>query len=248
MESVGPKAALVNLLLERNATTPAGRIAAGTADADVQLPELASDLRERLELAFAECSALARAAAGSASAEQQGQDQEEDGAPMVPTARLERLLYTVSYRPAPDALEAAALAVDPDGVGRFPMAPFIELMRAYSAEHEGWARRLRLAGGGATRHSVRSEPMAYYSSCGVREALVSALSQVDAMRPDDTEAAVELLAKQMARRAAGGAAAAARPSAAATAAAAKPGQQEQQNEQQNGGEAERQPEEEVEDT
>ena len=251
MESVGPKAALVNLLLERNATTPAGRTAAGTADADAQLPELASDLRERLELAFAECSALARAAAGSSSAEQQGQDQEEDGAPMVPTARLERLLYTVSYRPAPDALEAAALAVDPDGVGRFPIARFIELMRAYSAEHEGWARRLRLAGGGATRHSVRSEPMAYYSSCGVREALVSALSHVDAMRPDDTEAAVELLAKQLARRAAGssGGAAAVRPSAAATAAAAKPGQQdEQQDEQQNGGEAERQPEEEVEDT
>jgi hypothetical protein len=88
--------------------------------------------------------------------------------------------------------------LDPGGTGSFTLEAFVSLMASYSAAKEGWARRVRIAVG--SRHKgLHSEPMSYYSSCGVRDALVGALYHVDAVRPDNTEDALQLLAKTLGR-------------------------------------------------
>ena len=162
-----------------------------------ELPELAPDLRERCEWAFAECGAAVQAAASPA-AQTGDKENQEAAAVLLPTADLQRLLYTVSCRPTPDALQAAILAVDPDGRGCFALDGFIEFMRAHSATNADWARRVRVAAGG--RHAVWPEPMAYYNSCGVREDLMAALSQLNALRPDTADEALKTLAKELSRR------------------------------------------------
>ncbi len=157
--------------------------------------ELPQDLRERCEWAFAECATAVQFQEAPA---QHGNRENQQAAATLPTAHLQRLLYTVSYRPTPDALQAALLALDPTGSGSFALDSFIEFMRVHSAANADWARRLRLAAGG--RHKVWAEPMAYYNSCGVREDLVAALSQVNALRPDSATQAVETVAKELTRR------------------------------------------------
>ena len=180
MESDDPNAALVTLLIDQ--AVKVGGVAA----------PLAEDLRERLHVAFAAC-----CEAAAEGADPEGKEAGADVvADVVAMSQLERLLYTVSYRPTSAELEAAAASLDPDGTGSFSLEAFLSLMAAYSATQYGWARRVRMAFG--SRHKgLHAEPMSYYTSCGVRDALVGALSHVDAVRPDSTEDAVQLLAKSL---------------------------------------------------
>ena len=194
MESDDPNAALVTLLIDQ--AVKVGGVAA----------PLAEDLRERLHVAFAAC-----CEAAAEGADPEGKEAGADVvADVVAMSQLERLLYTVSYRPTSAELEAAAASLDPDGTGSFSLEAFLSLidprkidphqnrptLAAYSATQYGWARRVRMAFG--SRHKgLHAEPMSYYTSCGVRDALVGALSHVDAVRPDSTEDAVQLLAKSL---------------------------------------------------